>query len=334
MLLFMCLLLLLLIPTLAGISILVFLMIHMIPGDPAKIMMGERGNAEDLAALRAEMGLDEPLHIQFGRYAGGLLQGDLGRSLRTREKISTELLRRFPATFELTLVSMAIAIVCGGLAGVVAAARKGRLVDYLCMVGATAGISLPVFWLALMLILLLAVQLPLLPVSGRISTHVYIPSVTHFYLVDSLLAQQYDSFVAALSRLILPGATMALFVLAPLTRMTRASMLAVLGSDLVRTGEAVGLSRQKIVVVYALRNAILPVLTTSGMVVSSMLGANILVEKVFSWPGVASYALDGLLASDYASVQGFVLLMAGLCVAINLTVDTLYGIADPRVSLD
>ena len=325
------------VPALIGVVVFTFVLMRVIPGDPAIFFASGPSTGEaEIQELRRQLGLDKPLLIQLIYYLGDIVTGNLGQSLSTGRPVTIDLINRLPASLELTFFALLIALTLSIPLGVVAAIRPGSLIDHAIRFVCTLGVCVPMFVTGLLLIYVFYYLLGWSPdPTGRFDIFSSAPPrVSGFLLVDSLLAQQFESFTAALSRLILPGVTMALFVLAPLTRMTRASMLAVLGSDLVRTGEAVGLPRHKIIVVYALRNAILPVLTTSGIVLSSMLGANILVEKVFSWPGVASYALDGLLASDYAAVQGFVLLMAGLCVAINLLVDILYGIADPRVSLE
>ena len=325
------------VPAVIGVVVFTFLLMRVMPGDPAIFFaVGPNSGEEEIQELRRQLGLDKPLFVQLVYYFRDVATGNLGHSLVTGQPVTTDLIHRLPATLELTFFALLIALTLSIPLGVVAAIRPGSMIDHAIRFVCTLGVCVPMFVSGLLLIYIFYYLLGWSPdPTGRFDIFSAAPPrVSGFLLVDSLLAQQYDSFATALSRLILPSVTMALFVLAPLTRMTRASMLAVLGSDLVRTGEAVGLPRHQIIVVYALRNAILPVLTTSGMVLSSMLGANILVEKVFSWPGVASYALDGLLASDYASVQGFVLLMAGLCVGINLLVDTLYGIADPRVSLE
>ena len=334
MLLFLCRRLLLLLPTLAGISALVFLMIHLVPGDPAQIMLGERANAETLAALRAEMGLDEPLHVQFGRFFSGLIQGDLGRSLRTQEKVSTELLQRFPATMELTLTSMLIAVVVGGVAGVMAAARQGRFLDYLCMVGATGGISLPVFWLGLMLILFFAVQLPVFPVSGRISTHVYVPDVTHFYLLDTLIAGNGSAFADALHHLVLPALTLSTIPMAVIARMTRASLLETLGQDYIRTAWAKGLTERAVIIRHALRNAAIPTLTVIALEFGFLLGGAIITETIFSWPGVGRWVFLAVQARDFRAVQGGVLLLATVFVLVNALADLLYAWLDPRIRYD
>ena len=325
------------VPALIGVVVFTFVLMRVMPGDPAIFFaIGPTSGEEEIQEIRRQLGLDKPLLVQLVYYLGDIATGDLGLSLTTGQAVTTDLIYRLPASLELTFFALLIALTLSVPLGVVAAMRPNSLIDHIVRFVCTLGVCVPMFVSGLMLIYVFYYILGWSPdPTGRFDIFSSAPPrVTGFLLVDSLLARQYDSFASAFSRLILPGATMALFVLSPLTRMTRASMLAVLGSDIVRTGEAVGLPRQKIIVVYALRNAILPVLTTSGIVLSSMLGANILVEKVFSWPGIASYALNGLLASDYAAVQGFVLLMAGLCVAINLLVDILYGIADPRVSLE
>lgn len=325
------------VPALIGVVVFTFVLMRVMPGDPAIFFAtGPTSGEEEIQEIRRQLGLDKPLLVQLTYYLGDIATGNLGHSLTTGRPVTTDLIHRLPATLELTFFALIIALTLSVPLGVVAAVRPDSLIDHAVRLVCTLGVCVPMFVSGLMLIFVFYYLLGWSPdPTGRFDIFSSAPPrVSGFLLVDSLLDQQYDSFAAAFSRLILPGVTMALFVLAPLTRMTRASMLAVLGSDLVRTGEAVGLPRLKIIVVYALRNAILPVLTTSGIVLSSMLGANILVEKVFSWPGIASYALNGLLASDYAAVQGFVLLMAGLCVLINLLVDILYGIADPRVSFE
>lgn len=334
MLLFLCRRLLLLIPTLAGISALVFLMIHLVPGDPAQIMLGERANAVTLAALRAEMRLDQPLHHQFGHFLSGLVTGDLGRSLRTQEKVTTELLQRFPATFELTVVSMIIAVALGSCAGLVAAARQGRWLDHLCMVGATTGISLPVFWLGLMLILVFAVQLPLLPVSGRISTHLYVPPVTHFYLIDAALALDGSAIVDVLRHLTLPALTLCTIPMAVIARMTRASLLETLGQDFIRTAWAKGLSERAVLLRHAFRNAAIPTLTVIALEFGFLLGGAIITETIFSWPGVGRWVFLAVQARDFRVVQGGVLLLATLFVLVNTCADLLYAWLDPRIRYD
>ncbi|NKB68799.1 MAG: ABC transporter permease subunit [Candidatus Latescibacteria bacterium] len=324
----------LLIPTLIGISLLVFLMLYLVPGDPAQVMLGERANAETLAALRAEMGLDQPFHVQFGRFFGSLLSGDLGRSIRTHEKITTELWQRFPATCELTLVSMLIATFGGLAAGVLAATHRGRLIDYLSMVGSTAGISMPIFWLGLMLMLGLAVFLPLFPVSGRIGSSIYLQSHTNFYLLDALLAADLHAFGNALWHLALPALTLSTVPLAVIARMTRASLLEVLGEDYIRTARAKGLSAGPVVLRHALKNAFIPALTVIALQAGYLLGGAILTETIFAWPGVGRWLFLAVQARDFRAVQGGVLLLATVFILINLLADLLYAWLDPRIRYD
>ncbi|MET0925719.1 MAG: ABC transporter permease, partial [Xanthobacteraceae bacterium] len=277
-----------------------------------------------------------PLYLQFVRYVGDLARGDLGTSLTTGQSVAHEIRTRLPASAELTLhgqiVSMAIAIPHG----IVAATRPGSQVDHVCRVLATAGVSLPVFFTGLILVYVFYYILGWAPAPlGRLDVFFSPPPhVTGFYLIDSAIAGNGGAFVASLKQLILPALTLGIFSLAPIARMTRASMLAVLSSDFVRTARASGLSPFTVVVTYAFRNAMLPVITTLGMVFSFLLGANVLVEKVFAWPGIGSFAVEALIASDFAPLQGFVLTMAVMYVALNLIIDILYGVIDPRVRIE
>ncbi len=322
------------IPTFVGISVLVFLMIHLVPGDPAQIMLGERADAQSVAALRAELGLDQPLYVQFTRFFGDLLRGDLGYSVHTHELVSAELARRFPATVELTFFAMLIAVVVGVGTGVLAAVRRGGLLDYLCMVGATAGISIPIFWLALMLILLFGVQMPLLPISGRISVHLGFVPRTHFYLLDALLAGDWVALGDLLRHLVLPALALSTVPLAVIARMTRASLLEVLGEDYVRTAWAKGLRESQVIWRHALKNAFIPVLTVIALEFGYLLGGAIITETVFSWPGVGRWLFMAVQARDFRAVQGGVLLLAGIFILVNLVADLLYAWLDPRIKYD
>ena len=325
---------LLLIPTLASVSLLVFLMIHLVPGDPAQVMLGERANAESLAALRADMGLDQPFHVQFGRFFGGLLRGDLGRSIRTREQVVTEILHRFPATCELTLASMLIAMVGGLAAGLAAAARRGKWIDYASMIGATAGISMPIFWLALMVVLLLAVYLPVFPISGRLSTHIYLAPRTHFYLLDALLAGDLRAFGDILWHLALPAVVLSTVPMAVIARMTRASLLEVLGQDYIRTAWSKGLSERAVVLRHAVKNALIPTVTVIALEFGYLLGGAIITETIFAWPGVGRWLFIAVQARDFRAVQGGVLLLAAVFMVCNLIADVLYVWLDPRIRYD
>ena len=323
-----------LVPTLLGISFLVFLMLYLVPGDPAQVMLGERANAESLAELRATMGLDQPFHVQFYRFFTGLLSGDLGRSIRTHEKITTEILQRFPATFELTMASMLMAMTVGISAGIWAAVRRGKIADLLSMVLATAGISMPVFWLALMLILLLGVFLPLFPVSGRLSTHIYFEPITYFYTLDALLQSDFAAFGDILWHLFLPALTLGTIPMAVIARMTRASLLEVLGEDYIRTAWAKGLSQRMVVLRHAVKNAFIPTLTVIALEFGYLLGGAIITETIFAWPGVGRWLFLAVQARDFRAVQGGVLLLATVFVLANLLADVLYAWLDPRIRYD
>jgi peptide/nickel transport system permease protein len=323
-------------PALLGVICITFVLMRVLPGDPAVFFSaGPSAGRAETERLRHEMGLDRPIPVQLLLYLRDVATGDLGRSMATGQPVVTDLRERLPASLELTLTALAIALLVSIPAGVLAALRPGATIDHAVRLLCVAGVCVPTFVSGLLLIYVFYYLLGWAPdPTGRLDVFAAAPpGITGFYLIDFALVGDWAGWWAAFRQLILPALTMALFVLAPLARMTRGAMLAVLGSDFIRTAQAMGLSRPRIVVVYALRNALLPVLTITGIVFSTMLGANVLVEKVFSWPGVASYALDALLAADYAPVQGFVLLMACLFVLVNVLIDVLYGIADPRVSM-
>ncbi|MGA7790282.1 MAG: ABC transporter permease [Xanthobacteraceae bacterium] len=323
------------IPTLIGVVIVTFLLTRVLPGDPAVYFAGPAATPQSIADIRKSLGLDQPLPEQFLRYVDDLGHGNLGNSLATGRPVMTEIVSRLPASAELTLFGLIIAMVIAIPLGIIAAVRQGSWIDHTCRIVATAGVSLPVFFTGLLLVYLFYFQLGWAPAPlGRLDVFYDAPpQVTGFYLIDSLIAGEPEIFMASLKQLILPGLTLAIFSLAPITRMTRAAMLEVLASDYVRTARASGLSSYTVIVTYAFRNAMLPVITTLGMVFSFLLGANVLVEKVFAWPGIGSFAVEALIASDFAPVQGFVLTMAVMYVALNLMIDMLYGVVDPRVRL-
>jgi dipeptide transport system permease protein len=324
------------VPSLIGVVIVTFLLTRALPGDPAAYFAGPAATKEAIEQIRVKLGLDKPLIVQFGSYVTDLARGDLGTSLTTGQSVATEIRARLPASAELTLLGLLVSVAIAVPLGILAATRPGSLVDHACRVVATAGVSLPVFFTGLILVYVFYFLLGWAPPPlGRLDIFYSAPPhVTGFYLIDSAIAGNGEVFVAALKQLILPALTLAIFSLAPIARMTRASMLAVLSSDFVRTARASGLSPFTVVVTYAFRNAMLPVVTTLGMVFSFLLGANVLVEKVFAWPGIGSFAVEALIASDFAPVQGFVLTMAILYVALNLLIDVLYGLIDPRVRIE
>jgi ABC-type dipeptide/oligopeptide/nickel transport system permease component len=327
---------LLVIPNLIGVIIVTFLLTRALPGDPAAYFAGPAATKEAIEQVRKQLGLDKPLVLQFGDYVGDLAKGNLGNSLTTGQPVLTELRNRLPASAELTLFGLLLSMAIAIPLGILAAVKQGSWIDHTCRVVATAGVSLPVFFTGLLLVYVFYFKLGFSPAPlGRLDVFTSPPpSFTGFYLIDSLVAGQFETFRAALSQLLLPGMTLCIFSLAPIARMTRASMLAVLASDFVRTARASGLDSRTVIITYAFRNAMLPVVTTLGMVFSFLLGANVLVEKVFAWPGIGSYAIEALISSDFAPVQGFVLTMAILYVALNLIIDVLYGVIDPRVRLE
>lgn len=324
------------IPSLIGVVIVTFLLTRALPGDPAAYFAGPAADKQVIEDIRKKLGLDKPLIEQFFRYSADLAQGDFGNSLTTGQPVATELRNRLPASAELTLFGLLISVVIAIPLGILAATRPGSWIDHLCRVTTTAGVSLPVFFTGLVLVYVFYFKLGWAPAPlGRLDVFASAPpTVTGFYLIDSIIARDWEAFRSALSQLILPTATLAIFSLAPIARMTRASMLAILASDFVRTARASGLSPRIVIVTYAFRNAMLPVITTLSMTFSFLLGANVLVEKVFAWPGIGSYAVEALIASDFAPVQGFVLTMAVMYVLINLIIDILYGIIDPRMRLE
>jgi peptide/nickel transport system permease protein len=323
-------------PNIAGVVIVTFLLTRALPGDPAAYFAGPAATEEAIAQIRAQIGADKSLAHQFALYLKDLARGDLGNSLSTGQPVLTEIRTRLPASLELTLAGLLLALAVAVPPGVLAATRPGSWVDHACRVLATAGVSLPTFFTGLLLAYVFYFLLGLAPSPlGRLDvSYSPPPAVTNFYLIDSLLARDLELAWVSAKQLALPAITLALFVMAPIMRMTRASMLGVLSSDFIRTARASGLPRLQVLYTYAFRNALLPIITTLGMVFSFLLGSNVLVEKVFAWPGIGSYVIEALVASDYAPVQGFVLTMALLYVALNLAIDVTYGLIDPRVGLE
>jgi peptide/nickel transport system permease protein len=325
------------IPALLGVVVITFILMRVLPGDPAVFFAsGSNSGQQEIEDLRHKMGLDRPMPIQLLTYLRDVATGNLGNSLTTGQPVVKDMENRLPASLELTFTALFFALILSVPLGVLAALRPGSLVDHAVRMLCTLGVCVPTFVSGLLLIYVFYYLLGWAPdPTARLDIFASTPpDITGFYLIDFALVGDWDGWRAAGAQLLLPALSMALFVLAPLARMTRASMLAVLGSDFIRTAHSVGLPPLRIIVAYALRNALLPVLTITGIVFSTMLGANVLVEQVFSWPGVASYALNALLASDYAPVQAFVLLMATIFVLVNVGIDVLYGIADPRISVE
>ena len=323
-------------PSLVGVVIVTFLLTRALPGDPAAYFAGPAATKEAIEQIRVKLGLDKPLVVQFGHYVSDLARGELGNSLSTGQPVATEIKTRLPASAELTLLGLLLSVSIAVPLGILAATRPGSIVDHTCRVVATAGVSLPVFFTGLILVYVFYYLLGWAPAPlGRLDIfHSAPPHITGLYLIDSVFAGDWEAFRASLKQLVLPALTLGIFSLAPIARIARASMLGVLASDFVRTAWASGLTPFTVIVTYAFRNAMLPVVTTLGMVFSFLLGANVLVEKVFAWPGIGSYAVEALIASDFAPVQGFVLTMALMYIALNLLIDILYGLIDPRVRIE
>ena len=325
----------LVIPTFIGITLLTFIFVHLIPGDPVMIMAGERGlSPERHAYLMAELGLDKPLWQQYLNYLNGIFHGDLGISLKSRIPVWDEFLPRFKATLELGVCAMIFAIAVGIPVGVLAAVKRGSIFDHTAISVSLAGYSMPIFWWGIMLIMLVSVKLDLTPVSGRLADSVFLDDsnpLTGFMLIDTFIWGVEGDFIDAVHHIILPAIVLGTIPLAVIVRMTRSSMLEVLGEDYIRTARAKGLSRARVILIHALRNAMLPVVTVIGLQVGTMLAGAILTETIFSWPGLGRWLIDALQRRDYPVVQGGVLLIATMIIFVNLLVDVLYGIVDPRI---
>jgi dipeptide transport system permease protein len=322
----------LIVPTFIGVTLIAFALIHLIPGDPVENLSGERGmDPARRVRLLHEFGLDRPLPVQYVEYVGDVLRGDLGTSLTTHEKVLQEFITLFPATIELAFFALLFAVVVGLPAGILAAIKRNTVADYAVMGVSLTGYSMPIFWWALLLILFFSVHLGWTPVSGRIAVQYDVPALTGFMLIDTLRAGDFGAFRSALSHLILPSIALGTIPLAVIARMTRSSMLEVLREDYVRTARAKGLPRWQVIVVHALRNALIPVITIIGLQVGLLLSGAILTETIFSWPGVGNWLIHGVQSRDYPVVQGGILLIATIVITVNLIVDTLYGVINPRI---
>ena len=322
----------LVLPTFLGITLLVFSLIRLLPGDPVEALSGERGmDPARYQRLIHEFGLDRPLPVQYGEYVWRALHGDLGLSTITHESVFREFSTRFPATIELSLCAMLLALAIGLPAGIVAAVKRNTVWDYSVMGASLTGYSMPIFWWGLLLILTFSVGLGWTPVSGRIAIEFDIPPVTGFMLIDTLLAGDAGAFRSALSHLVLPSIALGTIPLAVIARMTRSSMLEVLREDYVRTARAKGASSFRVVGIHALRNALIPVVTTVGLQVGTLLAGAILTETIFSWPGIGKWLVEAIGRRDYPAVQGGLLMSASVIIGVNLAVDVLYGVINPRI---
>jgi len=322
----------LVVPTFLGITLLVFSLIRLIPGDPVEALSGERGMTDErYQRLLHEFGLDRSLPVQYLDYLWKAIRGDLGFSTITHEAVLHEFMARFPATIELSMCAMLLALAIGLPAGIVAALKRNTALDYTVMGASLTGYSMPIFWWGLLLILTFSVTLGWTPVSGRIAIEYDIPSVTGFMLIDSLLSNDAGAFKSALSHLVLPAIALGTIPLAVIARMTRSSMLEVLREDYVRTARAKGASTFRVVGIHALRNALIPVVTTIGLQVGTLLAGALLTETIFSWPGIGKWLIEAVGRRDYPAVQGGILLSATVIIAVNLVVDLLYGVINPRI---
>lgn len=337
-------------PTLLGVSLVIFLLLRLIPGDPAIAMLGEHAAQDNVERIREQLGLNRPLFLetdalqegdysrffdsQYIRLLGRLLHGDLGSSIHRRIPIAEELAGRFPATVELALVAMGLAVVIGIPAGITSAARRNSLLDGISMLGSLIGVSMPIFWLGLMEIMLFAVFLQWLPAGGRLGHDIALEPITNLFLVDSIITGNVDAFWDTVKHLAMPAVALATIPMAIIARMTRSSMLDVLREDYIRTAHAKGLYERGVLMSHALRNALLPIVTIVGLQTGSLLAGAILTETIFSWPGIGKWVYDAILGRDYPVVQGGTLLIAVIFVFANLLVDLSYAFLDPRIHYD
>jgi peptide/nickel transport system permease protein len=322
------------VPVLLGVSILVFSFVHLIPGDPAVTMLGERATPQKVAEVRARLGLDRPIHEQYLLYIGKAIRGDLGVSIVRGDPVFTDILHRFPATVELATAAIVTAILFGIPIGIVSAVWRKSFVDSLSRVLALTGVSMPIFWLGVMLAWVFAVELHWLPTGARLDSVADYEPVTHFVLIDAVIQRNWAMIPDALRHLVLPAVALATIPLAVIARMMRASMLEVLSRDYIRTADAKGLSRAAVILRHGLRNALLPVLTVVGLQVGSLLAGAILTETIFSWPGIGRWVYESIESRDYPIVQGASLFIGVVVVVVNLLTDLLYAAVDPRIKYD
>ena len=321
------------IPTLLGMSVIVFFMLHLTPGDPAELLMGERASEEALQDIREHLGLNKPVYVQYGIFLKQLLHADLGETIWTRQKVWIEVKQRFPATIELAVVALFISCVLGMILGIISATRQYSIFDYFSMLGALIGVSMPIFWLGLVFMLIFSLNLGWLPMSGRLSVGVELQTITNFYVLDSILTANWEALRDALWHIIMPAFTLSTIPTAIIARMTRSSMLEVLRQDYIKTAKAKGLSQFKVVFKHALRNALIPVVTTIGLQFGVLLCGAILTETIFAWPGVGKWMYDAVMQRDYMVIRGGTLFLASIFIVINLCVDVLYAVINPRIKV-
>jgi len=337
-------------PTLIGVTFVIFMFQRLIPGDPAVAMLGEHATEENVQRIREQFGLNRPIFLdrdalaqgdlagffdsQYIRYLGRLIRFDLGDSIHRRIPVAETLALRFPATFELALLSMLFAILIGIPVGIASASRRNSVLDSVTMIGSLVGVSMPIFWLGLMEIMLFAVFLKWLPAGGRLGTNIEVESITNFILLDSLITGNTPAFIDAFKHIIMPAVALATIPTAIIARMTRSSMLDVLQEDYIRTAKAKGLVERVVLFKHALKNAFLPVITIIGIQAGTLLSGAVLTETIFAWPGIGKWVYDSILGRDYPIVQGATLLIAIIFVVANLLVDLSYALLDPRIHYD
>jgi ABC-type dipeptide/oligopeptide/nickel transport system permease component len=327
--------LILMLPILLGITILTFFISNTIPGDPARLILGPKATPEGIERLREEMGLNDPIYVQYGKYMYGLVQGDFGKSTYSQQAVSEDLKRYFPATFELTLFSMFLTVLIGIPFGIISANKKDKIPDQITRFMALTGVAMPAFWLGIILLLFFYLKIGILPGGGRIDSWVSPPeAITGMYTIDSLLTGNWEALKSSLIHLILPGFTQAAVTIGMITRMTRSSMLEVLRSDYIRTAYAKGGSENRVLYGHALQNGMMPILTLMGMTFGHALGGSVLVESVFSWPGLGRYAVNAINYLDFPAVMGVTILIAVLFITVNLIIDILYHVIDPRLKYE
>ncbi len=326
---------LLLIPVLLGITVLTFTVSHLIPGDPAALSLGPHAHADQIQAYRHELGFDRPLYVQYWIYLKDLVHGDFGTSLTTHRPVAADLQEYFPATFELTLIALLITVIMGLPLGVISAVKKDKPLDHVSRIFSLTGVSMPIFWLGLLLQMVFAYRLRLLPMNGRVDTFILaahpLHTITGFYILDSLFTGNWPVFGSCLFHILLPAITLSYASLAVVTRMVRSSMLEVMEQDYVRTARAKGIHEQLVVYKHALKNALIPAITVIGLTFGMLLGGAFLTETIFSWPGMGRYAVGTITSLDFPAIMGVTLIAATAYVTANLIVDVLYAIVDTRI---
>ncbi|MDF2615268.1 MAG: transporter permease [Clostridia bacterium] len=322
---------LLLIPVLLGVSIIIFSIMRVFSPDPASIVLGQHATPEKMVEWREANGLNKPVTVQYVEYMQGIFKGDFGKSYYTKTPVAKEIFSRFPATIELAICAIILASIIGIFLGVISAVKKNSIIDNISMITALVGVSMPIFWLGILLIILFSGTLGWVPAQGRIETLLRPGSVTGFYLIDSLIEGDLESFGSALKHLVLPSITLAMYSMAIIARMTRSTMLETLSKDYIRTARAKGIAEGKVIRRHALKNALIPIVTVIGIQLGYLLGGAVLTETVFAWPGIGKFTVEAIMKSDFPIVQGVVLLVAFIFVVMNLVVDIVYAFLDPRI---